>query len=339
MKNTHSRKYKKKVKVRKKVKMLFDPEIKTRHDFAYRQSKKNPYKRIGKKVNRKKTVEITILILSFVGTAIVLLLHPFFQIKSIEISGTDRIEMQDIRDTIDKAFSKKKLFIFSSGNYLLVDLENLKELLKEKYSLASVEMNKNFSEKKIYINIEEKISSIIYDNGEDYYLIGLDGTVIEHLKVVQASEWIFDSSLTTSTDGDGELIKSISTTTIHIPDTYSLFHEVGDYPILYDHTSSTSELASDEDTIIQIDPKLVHSILEWYNLSKMSSAYDISYIVLEKKGGDARIKTKVGYDIHIKILEQAKDQHDSLEMSLKDKIDTEEISYIDLRYPDRIYWK
>lgn len=277
--------------------------------------------------------KIALIIITFLGSLGLLLLHPFFQVHSVEIQGLQRIQENDIRDTVNGILSYKRFFLFPQNNYFLADIDDLHSILQQKYPLKSLTIQKSFPHT-LKITVEEKLSTIIYDNGEQYSLVDATGKVSEILRIVDDSEWRVIKKLVTSTDATGT---EVSTEQIlsrsHTPNYKKILTEVGDYPLVYDtrnkHISKGDQILNDT---------TVQSIIGWYEVLKHNSDIPFTYFYLEREVGDVTIKTSEGWTIKAKLDNKIDQQFQTLEYILHQKVKRPEIQYIDVRFPGRAFW-
>lgn len=309
-------------------------------DFAWKQSKRNPLWRENEKKQWQDKLKITTLIITSLATFGIILYHPFFYISNLEISGLQRIPHQELHDTIFATIKYNRWLFFPGKNYFIVNLDEIRDIIKEKYPIENIKVTKTFPEK-IEIILEEKISTIIYDDGKNYSYVGADGSIVEILRRVGDDEWqqlnpIITTTSTTSTDkeGDEEKENLNDSPKIHKPDIKILINDFGDYPIVYDKTDKNYQAG---DPVLS--PKSVSGIIDWFNLINKKSDIPFNYLILENEIGDGVIKTKEGWEIMINVDNHVQEQFYELAHLLKEKIDRQTVNYINLRYLGKVYWQ
>lgn len=302
-------------------------------DFAWHESKKNPLWREAQKINWKRRAEIIIGIVAFLTTVGLCLFASIFKINNIQITGLNRISLHDFKNTIQATLNYRQLFILPGNNYFLVDLSEIRDILKEKYSLNSIIIKKTFPNI-INITVEEKISKIIYDNGLNYSYLDENGAQIELMRklgneeyqVVNLEQVSVVSTTTTST---------IERVFVHRPNVANLKKEFGDYPIIYDKNSY-----DDKASEIILDKITISGVMDWFNLIKKQDKIKVEYFIIGDERARGIVVTGDGWIIKTDFSMDSKNQFDQLQYLLKEKIDSKApLNYIDLRYPGKVYWQ
>jgi len=295
-----------------------------RHEFSSEEKKPTTWKWYAK---------ITTIGVTFLSTLGLLLLHPFFEIRAIDIKGLQKIKENDIRDTVTGILSYKRFYVFPQDNFFVVDIEDLHSILSQKFPLRSLTITKNFPST-LHIQLEEKLSTIIYDNGEQYSLMDANGKISEVLRIVDDNEWRVIKKNVTSTNADGV---EVSTDTIisrfHAPNYQKISKEVGEYPLVYD--TREKKIGKWEQVL---DENTVQEIIEWYEILKKNTDVPISYFYLDQEVGDVLIKTSEGWTIKAKLNNKINDQFQALQYILKEKVQRPNLQYIDVRFPGRAFW-
>lgn len=308
-------------------------QVKQHKDFDWRTPKSNPFKK-PKETNWKKRLEIIILIIILLSIASVIIYSPFFKIKNVEIIGLKRINNQEITENVIMMANYKNLLIIPKNNYFTVDLNEINDILKQKYPIQNITTQKIFPNK-LKIDIEEKISKIIYDNGKTYSYLDEYGRVVEILRQVGEDEWLIKKENVTSTNELGEEIaeeKEIERT--HQPPIDKIIKEMGDYPIIYTKININDIKIND----IVLNQEKIMNVIQWFNLLEKRTDIKFSYFLIEDDFGGGIIKTQDGWNIKVRI-NDIESQFSELNYILKNKIDKNNLTYIDLRYPGRVYWK
>lgn len=303
-------------------------------DFSWEKRKKNPFWKGMEEVDWEKRAEIGIFVLAIITMVFLGLYHSFFHIRSIEITGLQRITEMEIRDTALGIINYNRLLIFPGESYFIVNLDEVRDILKDKFPIDSIIVSKIFPDT-IQINIEEKISTIIYDNGKYYSYIGTDGNVVETLRKVGDDEWQEKTQITTSTNETGEIQTHTEILERnHKPVIRNIITEMGDYPIVYDKRDKNAELNTQV-----LDSKTVFGIIDWFNLINKRTDIPFGYIIIEGELGDGTIMTSGGWKIQVKLYDEVEKQFEELQYVLKEKINRNNLNYIDLRYLGKVYWQ
>lgn len=300
---------------------------------GYRQAKHEPLDRGQSKSGRiKKYLKFSVIALTFSGTLCLLFLHPFFQVTSISIQGLHKIKESELRDTISGILSYKKFYLLPQNNFFLVDIDEMHTILTQKYAVQNLMITKQFPHT-LSISLEEKLSTIIYDNGAQYSLVDANGKISEILRIVDDNEWRVIRKTVTSTNESGVSVNTdMIVSRVHTPNYKNLVKEIGEYPLIYDTRQKTigkGEQILDETTVKQV--------IDWYELLKKTDV-PVSYFQIDQEVGDVTIRTAEGWYIKAKLNDKISEQFQVLEFLLKEKVERAKIQYIDVRFPGRAFW-
>lgn len=305
---------------------------KSTKDFAWHRKKINPF--YHGEINWRRRAQIFVCVLCCLFMAGLGMYHPFFHITSIAVSGAERLSSHDVEEAIRGMINYRKAFIFPAKSYFLVSTSEISDILKSRFPLSGVTVTKSFPHS-MSVVIEEKISTVIYDNGKEYSYLGLDGNIVEIVRKVGEDEWKYETKITTSTDEHGVVIEHKNDSPIfHIPPTKALALELGDYPVVYD-TRGKSGKVND----VMLDQGHVSSVIDWFNLLKLKTDIPFGYVEIGDQSGDVVIRTGEGWGIKIKLTTDPEEQINLLLAALKSDIQRKQLQYIDLRYPGRVYWQ
>jgi cell division septal protein FtsQ len=305
------------------------------HKFNKHKSSKNPFVKEKKKNTFLPKLGIFVIVVSVFFMIKTLFFHEFFYIKIIQIEGLERIQESEIKESVKAINNYKKLFIFPANNYFLVDVKEISSILKSKYPIQSIFIEKTFPNL-ITIRIEEKISTVIYDNGKKFSYVDLGGRVVDILRQVSEDEWDIETEIVTTTNDFGDTIdeeREISRT--HILQSSEIIQEMGNYPIIYDKRGLEIEM---NNKVIQVDT--IKSIINWYNFINNYTDMSLRYVTIENELGNATIHTNKNWLLYVSLGRPVETQFEQLQTLLeKEIVEESKISYIDLRYKNRAYWK
>lgn len=301
-------------------------------DFDWQTRKGNPFHH-EKKAGWRHNLKIYLFLMAFFSVLIVLLFQPFFYITDIRVTGLQRITREDFQSTINSVINYRRWFIFPGQNYFVVDLVGLKEILTNKFPLEKIIIKKTFPHG-LTVMVEEKISTIIYDNSEKYYYLNNDGNIVEILRQVAEDEWQETKKITTSTNEMGEEIEKTEVVDrYHLPNHTKIVQEFGDYPIIYDKRARIGEINTQ---VLSLE--FSANIITWFNLINKKTNILLAYFTLENDMGEGRIYARSGLEIKMYWNKGIDEQFSKLQYLLKNDFNSN-INYIDLRYADRIYWQ
>jgi cell division septal protein FtsQ len=328
------RKWGRGVKKASRVLVTSRNDFKSKKDFDWRPSKSNPFSKSEEGVSWKRRIQVVILIICFIGITGVGIYHPFFHINDFEVLGLQRIDEVEFKQAVCGMVDYNKLFLFPAKNYFLIDVDEVREIIEQRFPAEQVIVKKNFPNI-LSVQVQEKISTIIYDNGKEFSYLGMEGNVVEKLRKVGEDEWLVKTETVTSTNEQGEEIteeKEIEKK--HIIKSTKIIKEMGDYPIIFDKRAKKADL--NEQVLF---PETISGVVEWFNFINKKTDVPLSYFILENEVGDLQINTKEGWYLFVKINQSLDFQFEKLDYLLKNKVDRNTLNYIDLRYQNRVYWQ
>jgi len=289
---------------------------------------KNPYKLEAPRFPIKKKIYVATIILCTLGTFYLLLFHEFFIVKKLKIEGLERTEKQSIEESVLGVMEYKKLGIFPANSYLLINTDEIRDILLEKFPLESIIVKKEFPNK-LSLTVEEKVSTFIYDNGKEYILKDNIGNTIELLDTVGAAEWDIKYKISTSTNESGEVVEEKQEVgRVHIPRTKSLLQVHGEFPIIY------AEGFTEENPF---DKEQIENFLQIYKYINERTPYEFAYIHIERFLPDINVYIASGPLLRFSKEYDTETQLGYLNLFLEKGHDAK--YYVDLRYDKTLYWK
>lgn len=304
-------------------------------DFANRKHQKNPYKSEHTS-QTKRNIQLAIVLVCFMATFGIILFHPFFRIDKVDVTGTNRLSGQEITDATIGVIGHKKMGIIPGNSYMFVDVVEVRDIIMNRFPIESVTVRRTFPNH-LAVDIIEKTSTLIYDNTLTYSLIGLDGKIIEPLRKVGEDEWQIETETVTTSDKFGDVYeeeKEIART--HAPSARLLHQEIGEYPIILDMRTSATEIV----TTTPMSPELTQAVAAWYDLLKQTPDIVPAYVVVGKTSLDMELHTQEGWKIKILLDETVPSQFEAMRLAFaQSSINRASLSYIDVRYDNRVYWK
>ncbi len=308
-------------------------EARSTKDFAWHRPKTNPY--YQGRVDWRKRAQIFVCLASCVIAGGLAVYHPFFHIRDISIKGAERLNSQDISNAVTGMMEYRKAFILPANSYFLVDVHEITDILTTRFPLSSVTVSKQFPHG-LTVELKEKISTVIYDNGKEYSYLGLDGNIVEIVRKVGEDEWVYTTKTVTSTYEHGkEFSEQKKESGVHTPPLKAIRAELGDYPLVYDLIGKEGKINDDV-----LRPEFVAGVITWFDSLRTNTDIPFGYIIMEDGLGNALIKTQEHWDIKIKLGNDVPEQMEQLQTALKSTdINRKQLQYIDLRYPGRVYWQ
>lgn len=277
-------------------------------------------------------IKVGVLCVSIIFLIYLTIFSGFFDITDITITGTDRIHITEVHEVVKNTLDYKNIGVIPNSSFFMANVRDVSEVLKTRFPIQDIRVEKKFPNE-MNIQIVEKLSTVIYDNGLLYGIVGLDGRIIELSRAVLEYEWknIWGTTVTTTIEGIQEQVPIIKGR-IHTPDTLKLAEEIGEYPIVYDKR----ERAMEKDTEV-LHENEVRLIISWFqelqNTEFSSSLFEI------QNNMDMHIYTPKGWIIKTRITRNSIEEQLREIRLVLDKNEESSLSYIDVRYKNRIYWK
>ncbi len=293
----------------------------------------NPFKK-NRPQKRKLTFifKLFIFFLVLIVWFILLLYFPFFKVDKLEVKGLENIKYQEISEFIKGRW--QKCHYWPCNNYFFIDTNQIYDDLLNQFAIKKLTARKQFPDKLI-INLEEKKTSLLYDNGQSYYLVDESGQAIKFLRHLNDSDFILRevSTTTTSTEIDGLAVNVTTTVKVHIPNNVLIKAAYGKFPLLYDKRFNHINVGNSK---VIIPPELVLYVVELEQKFKQLKYGEIKYFVLEYIDGGLKVVTTNRWDLLVDFKVSMEQQLKNLKVILNNE---KPLEYIDLRAGDRIYWK
>lgn len=293
--------------------------------------KTNPYR--APKKSSKIKIKVIVFVILLTAWTICLAYTPYFRVNKINYSGLTNTSKNELDGFIYENFLNKKS-ILPLNDYFFIDTKKISGDLYEKFSFESVEVIKIFPNR-LDVNIKEKISSVIYDNGKKYFLLDSGGTVIKYLKDVEPYE-ITQKTVSSSMDvislNASSTALSTTSTIEHTPDYKKINKLFGNYPIVYDRRSLDVDIKQGG----VLPPEHITAIIAWYKTLAEQGIAHLKFFTLDNLNSGVAIDTTDPWDI----LFQPKNNNDAQINTLKEILPTiKPQQYVDLRYGEKVYWK
>jgi len=230
---------------------------------------------------------------------------PYFTIKNIKISGLEKISESEIRDIINSQINSRKIFIFKQNNIFIFDENSIKNKIDSKYALDSLKMEKGLPGN-LSFEIKEKTPVIIWKTGDKYYFVDKDGIIIR--EIPEGESW--DNGM----DQPGSRI--------------AVAFDENNEPAAIKETILTGET-------VQAIAKLQNNLFGVTGLL-ISNFRTTKYI-----NSTIKSLTNEGWEIYFSAINDLNAQIEKLKLFLNEKKpeDRQGLEYVDLRFPDRVYYK
>ncbi|MBI5728625.1 MAG: hypothetical protein HY983_00025 [Candidatus Magasanikbacteria bacterium] len=299
----------------------------------------NPFK-LKKKIRRTHLAPMALLSLLFAWLALVLYL-PYFRVTEVTVTGLKIIKPEEINSLVKTKFLVSGRF-WPRNNYFLIREALVAEAIQEKFTFNSIAVTKVFPHA-ITINLEEKVSSAIYDNGSEYWLLDQEGTPVQYLREVTSTEFELTKAIAPSSTEPtvlGAKINASSTpaasstikVSVHIPNFKKIQQEYGKYPLIYD----TRNIPVTERQGSIIRPAVVQGIIDFFNGLQQGKIAAIKYMVMSDPTAGVTVITDQPWKILFQPTNAIQPQLENLRIILRDNHPSQ---YVDVRFGGRIYWK
>jgi len=327
--------FKRKVhRLRSSIDATFFNASSRRSDFSWRGSKQNPHVDRRAAINWKQRLKVWTIFIATAITAWLLLYHATFQINTISVQGLVRVNQTEMLETVHATMGGRHMMIIPRTNYFFYDIKELQSIIEEKYPIERSIIEKDFPNG-IAITVEEKITNLIYDNSKQYSYVNFDGYVVEIKQNVDPSEFKEITEVVTSTLADGTVRSETNVLDrYHKPNVAAVQSGMGDFPILYD---TRHKDASVNEKVLENG--IAESVVSWFNyLSKQTDIPVLYFELTDARGREVVIYTTEGWNIKAK-LDHVEKQAEELQLVLNEKVQRQNLEYIDLRFFGRVYWK
>lgn len=295
-------------------------------NVAIETALKNPFKK-EKPVQKNKN-KIIWFFLIFIILAWILLMFtvPYFKINKLIIEGNKINKTSEIQNHAIQTDNFKASLI-PRTNYFLFKNEALAQEIKKQFLYEKVEVNKIFPDT-IKITITEKPATVIFDNGQNYYLLDIDGKIIKKITDINPRQKFIPATTTVN----GNSSTSIQQNSYPDTDNYNLIQKTYGYlPTIKDGRETKEGIE------ILLEKNLIESSNIWAKNLKQQGLGEVGYfqvgdtnfnlkIFFKNKPWYVLINTDLDWQIQIR----------NLKTILSNNIPLE---YIDLRFGERVYWK
>lgn len=273
---------------------------------------------------RRKLLMTGFLLVLLGATATIMMTHSFFRIHTITVTGNERIATTDIVDTTKRLLSYKLFSLFPADNYFLTQPTDVRLALESSFPLQEIEVKKAFPNQ-LQIALKEKISTIIYDDGENFFYVGPDGKIVQTI--------LFDEI-----PAGARVVALTSTTVSHTLNAEALRKKFGSFPIVYQPITDTEKKINTQ----IFSPLVTKSILLWHEFLSKRAHLSVAHFSLENKQGSGQIVLADRSKLYVTFGNNDEQQFERLMVAIREMKFNEKktaLQYIDLRYPGRVYWQ
>ncbi len=322
-------------------------QINYRNPYFHRESK-------HERNHRFRRLYTFISILVFAGLVYLFIYSNLFKVSSIEVNSPSTGRLSFVNNIVNEYLEEKSLFIFPNDNWLFLSSNNLNDYLKDKIEEA-ISVEYITTEKKVWnkviITFEERTATVLLKENDDYYYLDNQGVVV--------SQYVpLASDLAQEGTEEGEEYESLP-----------------NFPIIEGETQSSIEIGKSvlpaklvqsvlvindlfPERIADLEIKNFTTIIrECYfetiseegptgdNDNNDNDEEEINYETIEicpqNDFSEFGLITNNDLTIYFTTNQSETDQINSLYLSLNEELETkiDNLSYIDLRYLPRVYYK
>lgn len=300
----------------------------------------NPFK-LKKKIRLTHLAPMALFAMLFAWLALMLYL-PYFRVNEVTVNGLKIIKPEEIIALIKNDFLSSGRY-WPKNNYFLIRETAVAEALQKKFAFNTIMVTKIFPHV-IALNLEEKVSSAIYDNGTQYWLLDQSGTPIQYLRDVTSTEFLFTTATVTASSTAPAILgtkistsstiatSSTSSVSVHIPNFKKIQQEYGKFPVIYD----TRQITVTERQGNIVSPAVVQGIIDLFSGLGQGKIATAKYMIMSDPGAGVTVITDQPWKIMFQPTAPIQPQLENLKIILRNNHPTQ---YVDVRFGGRIYWK
>ncbi|NCD01252.1 hypothetical protein EOL94_04125 [bacterium] len=271
-----------------------------------RKKVENPFfkeKRQGR-VNKKRKIKnyvITLFILVIIFFAFwFFYISDTFSVKEIKINDLNRVDKQQIEFKIQEKIKGKKNFLVRKSNLLALDQDEIIEDLQKEYNFAKIEISKILNNT-LEVKIEERTCDLIWYEKESYYYIDSSACLIKKINTLEEVDYT-------------------------------------KYPVI----ENQSSLSLDDEAGKEEKEKIINfSKKAWQTFSNANLDISLEKFIIKNEKNNLDAKIFNGPVLYLNLLDDPEEQINNLiilyKEDLKDSINN--LSYIDLRYKEKIFYQ
>jgi hypothetical protein len=260
----------------------------------------------------------------------------YFKIQNVNFEGAKTIKEEDLHNFIETHLGEEnRLLFFSQNNFFFLDTSELESKLGQKFPLNSVNVKKVFPNS-LEVQLDEKISTIVFTNGEEYELLDLNGDYLKPLTIIINQNNDINPLASSSTQPNNNTTSTFKTLANKQGDlkirTNNIGREYQSLPIIY---TKNNKIFSNKGLGV-ISKQSISAAIELKNRVEKQKIGYVKYFTIDDLGTSLEATTNSSW----KILFNPKNNYDNQINNLK--LVTKENSpkeYVDVRYDGRVYYK
>lgn len=276
------------------------------------------------------------MILTIIWLGLMLFL-PHFQIIELKIIGLKTINQNEAESFVQQGWLEgRRWLIFPANNYFIVNADEIHRQMTEKYLFESLTVEKIFP-RLLQITAEEKISQVIYGDGNGYFLLDRQGTALNQLfpPTTESLAAFATSSdeilMTTETTEATSTVSTSTAPTLSAADWQWLKNQLPGLPIILDARRPTIQIKQSS----VLSPAIIAAAIDWQAAMEKQGIGRIKHFEIGNPAAGFKIFTDRGWYLLAKPAE-VENQMNNLKIILRENKPS---AYIDLRYGERVFWK
>jgi hypothetical protein len=287
-----------------------------------------------------KTLKIFALPSALIVAVILISQLSFFKIKNVNIEGIKTLNEDEVKSMVDKHISEEnRMIFFPQNNYFFVNTEDVESNLSRKFPLNFVKVNRVFPNG-LDIELEEKISTVVFTNGEEYELLDLNGDYLKPLTIIINQNSPAANSISSSTTSGSAVSSTIvsnindkqneSSTVIGIS---NIGREFQGLPIIY---TKNQKIFANKGLGV-IPKQTVGAAIDIKNMVEKQKIGYIKYFTIDdSNSSNLEATTNFSWKILFNAKNNFQNQINNLKLVTKENSPKE---YVDVRYDGRVYYK
>ena len=283
-----------------------------RYKNPYFEGQEAKHRRVGRTI-------VFVFALIILTTPIVLIAGPFFRVTGVFVSGLTTIPVVDVTSMAEGHLNGKWAGMLPHNHEWFVQSAVLQQQLQDRYQFETLSVT--IENHTLIILAEERISQMVYRSGSVFSFLNLDGTILRELYPEERRQI-------------HERI-GIETTPITEEEQHNLPPLQPTIPVIQDMSGADTPLATE-----LLAPITAHQIILIDKQLRVLGVDPVVYQIEKQHAAWFTVKTNNGYDVYFDGVEEPGKQINRLKTVLEEyQINPDEISYIDVRFTNRVYVK
>lgn len=274
-----------------------------RRKYRKKDSRTNPYFRTTEKVKVTASFVIYIVLALTIMSALIYLINaPFFRVEVGEVVGGSETANKEVKELVAERISLKKWWFIPLNNRFFFSADNLEAEILSVYSLNSANITVNA--RVVDVVISEKVSTFYLIKDDVMFAIDRAGSVLGVVDDIDRARIIVEHSSGNSA------------------------------PLIYDNR--TGSLG---DGVTALPEEWLENIVQLFEKIQLETMLTPTVANLSDEDGRVDIETDAGVTLYLTLKRPIDQQIDKLQ-SLIDKklVDVTSLSYIDLRFTNRLFY-